>query len=489
MREAARQVRRWIAEYQPQRADDIEIGISEWNIKVNEDRDTVDLINGLWSAIWVGAMFEEGIDFANQWDLTTYTKEGGHSAFYLDEAKGITLPKSQYWALWMWGKLMGNELVATKLKGGDPITHFVTRSEEGLQIMLINTSESEDATIAIQSKDSASTGLLHTFSSAEYFWDPHRQKPLWSRPPSPRSVHLNEERQLQLPPFSINVLELPWRDPVVTLPKPRVQNPAGTPQLSILLPTKAPADRPIEGWVVASHTQAQGPFLEQLPTVQLSLDGPAKISPTQVQLKNATAPFTLTPTGPGLVRVHANSGKLEATQIAQLKAIQERALIYWTFDNPIEQWNIRSTYPLSSESSIRPNQAVAAARLIHALPARDADLIFHFEPLPRDELPFENASGVIGKLRASHNLKCADPKARVNLILQSDANHWMPIGSIPLRAITGQWRQFAFTVKEHELLDAMSKLYAVRFQLQAEAPVNGDLYLDDLGFIFRTGVQ
>ena len=30
----------WISKYQPQRIDEIEIGISEWNIKVNEDRDT-----------------------------------------------------------------------------------------------------------------------------------------------------------------------------------------------------------------------------------------------------------------------------------------------------------------------------------------------------------------------------------------------------------------------------------------------------------------
>ena len=34
----------------------------------------------------------------------------------------------------------------------------------------------------------------------------------------------------------------------------------------------------------------------------------------------------------------------------------------------------------------------------------------------------------------------------------------------------------------------MAKLYAVRFQIQADAPVTGDIYLDDLGFIFRTGL-
>lgn len=145
MREAAHKIHTWIETYQPKRKDEIEIGVTEWNIKVNEDRDTADLINGLWSAIWVGAMFEEGIDFANQWDLSTYVKDGGHGAFYLNEEEGFTIPKSQYWALWMWGNLMGNELVHSNLNGNQSVQSFVTRSKAGLQIMLINTSETEDA--------------------------------------------------------------------------------------------------------------------------------------------------------------------------------------------------------------------------------------------------------------------------------------------------------------------------------------------------------
>ena len=150
MREAARKVHRWIETYQPQRQDKIEIGISEWNIKVNEDRDTAELINGIWSALWIGALFEEGIDFANQWDLSTYVREGGHSAFYIDEKNDRILPKSQYWALWIWGNLMGNQLVKSKIRGHKDIHSFVTRSEDGLQIMLINTSETHPLKLSLE---------------------------------------------------------------------------------------------------------------------------------------------------------------------------------------------------------------------------------------------------------------------------------------------------------------------------------------------------
>ena len=143
---------------------------------------------------------------------------------------------------------------------------------------------------------------------------------------------------------------------------------------------------------------------------------------------------------------------------------------------------------LGSESSVKPNEFVASVELNNDLPARDADQLFHFEPIPLQSMPLSTVSGVIGQLRTSHNLKCADPSARVNVILQSNANHWIPIGSIPLSSILGKWKKFAFSVSKTELIDAMAQLYAVRFQIQADTPITGEIYLDDLGFIFRTGL-
>lgn len=487
LRDAIHRVKGWISKYQPERTDEIEIGISEWNIKVNEDRDTADLISALWSALWIGAMFEEGIDFANQWDLTTYTEGGGHSAFYIDESNMSVMPKSQYWALWMWSNLMGGEMVKSNLAGSETVKTFVTRSDAGLQIMLVNTSETADATVAIQtSSASASTGHLHSYSSAEYFWDAHARKPLWSRAPSVRPVAVNRDTTLTLPKFSINVFELPWKGQNIENHTLSVS--AAKPTLQLSLPDRVPADRPIEGWIVASDPKAQLPYLQSMEPIQLSIDGPATLSQTSLELDNAAAKFTITPTGAGKATIHARSGKLTTSHTIELVALKERAYTNWTFDNPITEWHVKSTFELGSESSIKPNQYVAAARLKGETPARDADLLFHFEPLPREKLPFNNASGVIGQLRAAHDLKCADPKARINIILQSDANHWMPIGSIKLSDIIGEWKSFAAKVSTPEQLDAMGKLYGIRFQIQSEAPVTGDIYLDDLGFIFRTGM-
>jgi hypothetical protein len=57
-----------------------------------------------------------------------------------------------------------------------------------------------------------------------------------------------------------------------------------------------------------------------------------------------------------------------------------------------------------------------------------------------------------------------------------------------LSNIIGEWEAFAVKVTKPEELDAMAKLYGLRFQMQSQAPITGDIYLDDLGFIFRTGL-
>ena len=482
LRRAVQRINHWIEKYQPARRDEIEIGVSEWNIKVNEDRDTAELINALWSSIWIGTMFEEGVDFANQWDLTTYTAEGGHSAFNIDETNMTVEPKAQYWALWMWSNLMGEEMLSSTLKGDSRVKSFVTRTKDGLQIMLVNTSEDDEVSVTLEGIN-VKRALLHRYTSSEYFWDPQAKRPLWSRPPSKYQYTGGE---LLLPKFSISVLQILTETNNVLIGGTKAST--NDPSISLRLPDRVAADRAIEAWVVAYNPDEKLPYLGKLPKIDLSIEGPAKLSDHSVALTNATAQFEIIPTGSGIITVSAKAGKLTDNHKIELVSLSERRRSYWTFDNPIPQWQVKSTFKIGSESSIRPNQYVAVSQLHGETPKRDADLLFHFEPLPHNELPLENTSGVVGQLRAAHNLECTDLNAQINVILQSDANHWMPIGSIPLSTILGKWEPFEFSVKDPQLLDAMGKLYALRLQIQASAPITGDIYLDDLGFIFRTGL-
>ena len=147
----------WIREYQPDRQDEIEIAVTEWNSQVVENRVTADLMNGLWCTMWVGEMFRNGVTFANQWDMITRTETGGHGLFYFDlfdfEQPGVPqvemdrqfetfdppcIRKGQYWALYLWSRYMGDRLVDASVAGSESLYSAVTRSDDALQILLLN---------------------------------------------------------------------------------------------------------------------------------------------------------------------------------------------------------------------------------------------------------------------------------------------------------------------------------------------------------------
>ena len=62
--------------------------------------------------------------------------------------------------------------------GMESAKSFVTRSDTGLKIMLINTSETEEATVAVQTKEPADLKGNCIPTRGEYFWDVHARKPL-----------------------------------------------------------------------------------------------------------------------------------------------------------------------------------------------------------------------------------------------------------------------------------------------------------------------
>jgi len=166
-------------------------------------------------------------------------------------------------------------------------------------------------------------------------------------------------------------------------------------------------------------------------------------------------------------------------------AMKERQEVVWAFDNPVSEWNAASDFNLGADSSIRPNEFVAAVEVPGEVPATGNDNLLHLSPLP-DGYAYMNVTGVVGKIRASRDLAFADPDARVNVILQSEANHWIPMGSLSLSEMSENWTNLEFRITDSELLEAMNQLYAIRFQLQSKNAVRGRLYLDDLGLIFRT---
>ena len=482
LRDALQRIRQWKQAYHPDRMDEIEIGITEWNMKVNEDRDTGDLVNALWSAVWIGTMLEGGVTFSNQWDLLTATAEGGHGAFRV--GKDGIVPKSIYWAHYIWANLMGNRFVASSLDDTSKAACFVTKDETAWHILLVNWSETDTQEIRIELPDTVAIspeGRLATFSHREYFWDPVHHRPLWSRPPTVTKWMMPDDGIVTVPPFSLSVVEIPLAGE-----KPLIrETPTGEGEavLHLLLPEKAPADLPLEVWVYATDASGR-PYDGPVEPVELSFAGPVKEESLTVSLSQSVARCFLTPTGAGRLGLKARSGDMVVQGGVDLVAVAARPVVHWTFDNPIAEWGASGTFTIGMEPSVKPNEFVAEAILEDAMPGANADVLMLLESLP-EGLPKARIGGIIGEMQASPDFKTDDPEARVNIVLQSEADHWMVVGSIRLEDMRGRWEHFRFELTDPRRLKAMARLYGIRYQLESQAPVTGRIYFDNLGFLLR----
>lgn len=500
---AMNRVHGWIEQYQPDRKGEIEIGITEWNSQVTEDRTTADLMNGLWCTMWVGEMFRNGVSFANQWDMMTATPTGGHGLFYFDQFdferpdvpqdimdyefdtfNPTCVPKGQYWALWLWSHWMGDELVQSSLSSSDDLYSVVTRNDTGLQILFVNRSREQAETVQLQSSEAlADRAAAIQLSHREYFWNPNSRKPQWSRRPEAVEIELGNE--ITVPPFSALVMQVPFKGTPLVIKKrenaairaPRVF--LDPPTCQLVLPESTPEDVPVEAWVLAPGI---APCSANIPAkfVGLKIDGPATISRDSVRISEGAGMFYITPTGTGTVTVTAGN----ATATLKSEAVQERTEVLWTFEE--EHDGIGSDYSFSLNDTVNPNQKTAAIRMDNS---RGGNLL-NIRSIP-ENIPKERTGGFACQIKASHDLACDDPHANLQVVFQSSADHWIPVGSILLKDIDktlathDEWETIEFKIEDHANLPAMKWLYAIRIQLNASKPVTGELYMNDAGLILR----
>ncbi|MBL7077096.1 MAG: hypothetical protein ISS31_06470 [Kiritimatiellae bacterium] len=495
---AIKRIHSWIAQYQPDRKDEIGIGITEWNSKVVEDRVTADLMNGLWCAMWIGEMFRNGVDFANQWDMITATETGGHGLFYFDQfdfyPPGVSqaeidrqfnafdppcIPKGQYWALWLWSRYMGDELVASTLTEANHLYSAVTRGDDGLQILLINHSRDEVRTIALKPTEALSrSATAIQLSHREYFWNPLTRKPQWSR--RPEAIQIEVDGKVSVPPFCAVVLQIPFEESTTGGAAVRHRSArakAKRPACELLLPGSTPEDVPVEAWVLAP---AAAPCSVNQPAqyVHLAVDGPATLDRARVRINEGAGRFSVTPTGTGVITVRAG----EASATLKAVPVQSRIEILWPFEEATE--GIRSDFDFLLSDRAKPNQHTAAIRLREAQPTNGKNSLLEFKPIP-DGVQKARTGGFALEIKGSHDLSSGDPSARLLFVLQSESDHWIQIGELPLKQIGSRWRQAEFRIEDYEDLPAMQWLYAVRILLASTRPVSGEIFINDAGLILR----
>lgn len=484
LEEAMDRYREWIEAYVPDRADAIEIGITEWNAKVVEDRDTADLVNGLWTAMWVGEMFRCGVSFATQWDLLTATETGGHGLFFFEE--GRCVPKSQFWGLYLWSRFMGNDLLDLSLDGPEHLRAYATRDGDVLAILLVNTSREQPVTLTLRGSGAAlaAAGAAADLSFREYVWHPYEHRPVRSEAPTLRPLTEVETAAVHVAPFSARVVRIPLNgatDPMAVEMAARRDG-----GLSLILPAEASADLPVEGWVVVDGDAGQRLTFGSEAT--LAVEGPAESDRGRVRIGEAAGRFFLAPRGEGRVTVHASWNGLETSRTLTVTPVTERVEVVWEFEQPRDTWSAVSSFSLAADDTLRPNRQVAAVRLDGDTPRAGHDTLLAFEAMP-DGLPLDRIGGVVFDILLSPDFACEDEEVGLTVVLQSEGEHWIPLERIPLPSLAGGWRTLTVRLPDPKYHAVMRHTYALRFQIsqrgEAKQPVEGGVAFDKVGFLIR----
>jgi hypothetical protein len=476
---AVEKIRAWTAKYQPSRRKKLEIGVTEWNYKVVENEETVSMICGLWSSVFIGEMFKAGVDFANQWDLFSTANDGGHALFL---RKHNMTPTAQYWALYLWKHYMHDRLLETKAENATNLWSAAVSSSDRLSVMLVNYDRDKDVQVQLDIPGlKANEARRIAFTNAEYTWNPYARVPAWSR--QPRVERLNSvaaAAKTTVPPMSIQVVEFRTGGKAF---EASAEKPPAQAKLQVCLPEKSAVDLPVEGLLLLRDDARGGGAIGNAEAT-LKVTGPAELLRDKVRLNEGSVRFTLKLKEPGEVKVTATAGKLSAEASMKSLKVEERDEVYWRFDGAPETWGLKSTYTLRASDQAMPNQNVAMVQLESASASQNKDLILHAEQLPSQVLR-DRLGGVVFKMKRSPEFDSGGKPCAIGVVLQSEANHWIPVARINLSELGADWKAFRFPLQNPADILAMPLAYSLRLQLLSEAPVTGKLYIDDLGFILR----
>jgi hypothetical protein len=477
---------RLVDRYQPGRADEIDLGVSEWNLGLEGGME-LDMFGAIWTALFVGSMLENGIDFANQWDAFTHNAGGS-----LLHSQNPLARKGQYWVFWLWNHYMADGVLECAVDGPDTLHVFATRSDDAVCLMAVNASEYEEATlqVTLDGFSPAAEGETALLSHRGVFWDRLDNRLLWSGGPQVDPVAVGPSFSVTVPPMAVECIRIPSAD------RPALSERAeqrrgmegkdfGRAELRILTEDSGYEDTPVRGWVLAFMPGTDDPYPAPLPNARLSVAGPAAPERPEVRLAEAAGPFVLKPTGPGEATVTASLGNDSAAARVAFAASVPQPVVLWEFEAESLGRGYRSHWDLSTDDSIRANQRVARIDLKGVVPDQEHRELLVMDIPRRAQINRENIRGVFFDLSVSRDFQCADPNARIQIVMQSPADYWMQLGDVPLPKAGDRWQTHTVRITQENHIRAVHAAYNVWFILHSEQPVTGAIFIDRAGLMVR----
>lgn len=452
-----------VKKHQPERVDEIEYSITEWNSKLPKDQDAYRLFNGLWFSSWIGEMIECGIDSATVWDMFS-GDDNGHGM--LVKQGDTYVPTGRYWGFWLWSHCMADTLVESSVDN-DQLRVHATRDDDNVYVMIMNESRTESFPVELDLNGfKAKSGTITTLSSREYFRNPVTGTSDWN------SLHEGTETfskpwKTTIPPYCVKVYRLS-KTSLNAAPKQA----SGKVELDIVLPENGFGDLEVEGWVRTVNKGTTEPFAEDLGEVTLSATGGAKITQIETELFGATAKFILKPNGPGAVTVTAQCDGLNTEQTIDFKPVIFEEKVAWTFDDT----------PTRFESRLQP---VVENDRLKIMFNREAvkppnNHLFAIKEYPRS-IPKERIGGIIFDLSVSKEFQPLETKLQV--VLQSHGAYWIPCGDVTI--VPGEKQTVRIEIPDKKFLKVMDQGFAVLFLITSKENITGTLEIDNLGFLLR----
>jgi len=480
-------VKTWIQQYQPKRAKKIEIDYSEWNTGFSLD--STPLFCALWSSIFVGELAKNDVDFATQWDC--------FSTLFFGDEDGYAR-KSEYYALWLWNNYMGDRLLPAE-SSDKTVYAYASRSDHAVIVMLVNTDKDREANVDLQLAgfNPSGAGETATVDNRQYYYNPLTKHIQWSTGARIAKVKTSADFDVTLAPYSVTYVRIPdTKKPALsTMAKAALSQPApvvGSPELRFVIPAEVYAGDTVSGDLIALSAGSQLPYAGTLaPATLTAADGDVTFDRSEVRLAEDVGRFTMKAKAPAIITLTARSGDATATYRITVKPSVPRPIVFWDFSNPPVGDNdvFSSSYTLSEDLTQRANRSVARVDLPPdgANPAvQDSDkMIFTVGKLPPDDkLNKANIRGVVADVKTSPDFSCDDPDASILVTMQSSANWWMKIGTIPLRDAK-EWKTYQLDITNEDYFKAMPAALNLHFVLQSNKPAKGIMYFDHIGFMVR----
>ena len=205
------------------------------------------------------------------------------------------------------------------------------------------------------------------------------------------------------------------------------------------------------------------------------------VSPVQINLTNGLGSLTLTAGAATTAGLELKAGALSTRfEVAFFESKTTDKLVY-QFDDPASLSHATGKLPYRINSNVRPNEGVLE------MVVQDA------QGWTQDVVSLDKLNEIAGLDRAgiqavSFDLGTSDTFAsggqfaELVIVLQSEANYWMPLEKLDLKALTkGKFKRVTLAIKP-EFQKAMKAFYKLIVVVNSGAKLDGSVYIDNLGF-------